>query len=117
MAEQIPNTNAMNPIRISSGPINPTTKISEIRVLIGHVMENGFRSDETGKRVPINIIKEIVITFNNETVFSAEIGTGIAANPLLSFPLTVPQGGGTLRVVWRDDHGQSGQFNKEIGTQ
>ena len=58
VAEPISNTNAMNPIRISAGPINPITKVSEIRVLIGHVMENGFRSDETGKRIPINIIKE-----------------------------------------------------------
>ena len=117
VAEPISITNAMNPIRISAGPINPITKVSEIRVLIGHVMENGFRSDETGKRIPINIIKEIIVSFNNEIVFSAELGTGIAANPLLSFPLLIPQGGGILRAVWRDDRGQSGQLNKEVGTQ
>jgi sulfur-oxidizing protein SoxZ len=68
-------------------------------------METGNRKDAVGRAIARNIIHSFTATFEGRTVFKAELGPGIAANPYLSFSLKVT-GPGELRLTWRDDAGE-----------
>jgi len=84
----------------------------EVRLLIGHPMDTGYRTDDAGQRIPKNIIDSIRVRLNDQLLFEADVGIGIAANPYLAFPLQVPAQGGTLVVEWVDDLGRRGQTQK-----
>ena len=59
--------------------------IIEIKTLISHLMETGFRRDNVGQPIPRNIITSFVARYNGEEIFSADLHPAIAANPFLSF--------------------------------
>jgi sulfur-oxidizing protein SoxZ len=78
----------------------------EIRVSIRHPMETGFRHDSVGRAIAKNVIHTLVCRYNGEEVFRAELGSGIAANPYLSF-YTIAQDSGEVVFEWEDDAGKS----------
>lgn len=73
--------------------------VIEIKTLITHPMETGFRMDSMGARIPRNIITDFSCRFRGEVVFAAKLQPGIAANPYLTFFLRV-QGDGVLEFNW-----------------
>jgi len=77
-------------------------EIIEVKALVTHVMETGNRRDAEGKLIPRNIIHTFMAHYDGALVFKAELGSGISANPYLSFFLKVP-GPGELIVRWLDD--------------
>ena len=79
-------------------------EVFEVRLLIRHPMETGFRYDNVGKRIPKNVINRITCRYNDVEVFRADLFSGIAANPYLSF-FTVAETSGELEFVWTDDTG------------
>ena len=79
----------------------------EVRVLVNHVMETGFRRDLEGRVIPLHILDRISCTFGGREVFRAELGSGMAANPLVSFFMTAAESG-ELAVQWSDDRGGTG---------
>ena len=79
-------------------------EIIEVKALITHVMETGNRHDADGKPIPRNIIHTFKAAFAGAPIFEAELGTGIAANPYLSFFMRVPVPG-ELVLTWIDDQG------------
>lgn len=79
-------------------------EVMEIRLLIRHPMETGFRYDDVGNPIPQNVIKQLVCRYNNVEVFRAELFPGIAANPYVSF-FTVAEASGELEFTWTDDAG------------
>jgi len=81
-------------------------EIIEIKTLIQHAMETGFRRTQLGEVVPRNIITLFVCTYNGEEVFRAELHPAIAANPLLAFT-TVATESGTIAFKWLGDNGSS----------
>jgi sulfur-oxidizing protein SoxZ len=103
------------PIRVSFvGNPKPGASV-EVRILIGHPMETGFRMADNGiDQIPKNIIEKVLVKLNQELIFEADVGTGIAANPLISFLIEVPEKGGVISVNWLDDHGNTGQIEKEL---
>lgn len=80
----------------------------EIRVLVQHPMETGFRRDMAGATVPVNIVEQLVCRVGGREVFRAELGTGIAANPYLAF-YAVAERSGEVEVEWSDDRGERGR--------
>ena len=76
----------------------------EIKSLISHVMETGYRIGVTGQAIPRDIIEDFVCTYNGEEVFRAKLYPAIAANPFISF-FTVATESGTLTFSWTDQHG------------
>jgi len=80
--------------------------IIEIKALATHIMETGNRKDTAGNKVPRDIIHTFTATFSGRAVFSAAIGSGIAANPYFAFFLKVPVPG-TLEFTWIDDEGET----------
>ena len=78
--------------------------VVEIRVLIAHPMETGFRAGSDGKRVPRDILRRFTCRLDGDVVFAAELFPAIAANPYLAFALRVERGG-TLSFTWEGDGG------------
>jgi sulfur-oxidizing protein SoxZ len=85
----------------------------ELRTLLPHAMENGLRRDDNGNVIPRRIINTFTCTFNGKPVFSAELGTSIAANPYLQFTAKVEESG-TFRFSWFDDDGTVTTADEEI---
>ena len=60
-------------------------QIIEIKTLISHMMETGYRRDNVGKPIPHNIVTQLTYTYNNKKIFRADLYPAIAANPFLTF--------------------------------
>jgi thiosulfate oxidation carrier complex protein SoxZ len=80
----------------------------EVRVLIQHPMETGFRRDLDGHAIPMHIVDKVWCTLGGKEVFRAEFGSGMSANPYVAFFATASQGG-ELAVEWSDDQGEKGR--------
>jgi sulfur-oxidizing protein SoxZ len=85
----------------------------EIRVLVQHPMETGFRRDMNGQSIPINIVKDLTCRIGGREVFSAELGSGMSANPYLVF-YAVAQESGEIVVDFVDDRGDKGRASASI---
>ena len=85
----------------------------QIRLLVQHPMETGFRFDFSGSAVAKNVIHSLHADYDGRTVFRATLGSGIAANPSLQFWL-LPGRSAQLRVQWQDDQGATGQASAWI---
>ncbi|WP_298725024.1 thiosulfate oxidation carrier complex protein SoxZ [uncultured Ferrovibrio sp.] len=94
----------MNLARLSFPKTAKKGEIIEIRTLISHVMETGYRPDATGKVVPRDIIRRFTCHYDGEEVFRADLWQAIAANPYLSFT-TVATKSGELTFTWEGDNG------------
>ena len=79
-------------------------EVIEIKTLISHEMETGYRHDNVGKPIPRDIITEFICKYNGEEIFRAELFPAIAANPFLTF-FTVADETGTLNFEWSGDNG------------
>jgi sulfur-oxidizing protein SoxZ len=85
----------------------PRGKPFEVRILIRHPMETGYRTDDGGKPIPRNVLSTFACRYNGEAVFSARLSSGIAANPYLRFFVTARESG-QLTFEWMDDNGVRG---------
>ena len=79
----------------------------EVRILIRHPMETGYRTDVGGRPIPRNVLSTLVCRYNGETVLSARLGPGIAANPYLRF-FVMARESGQLDFEWKDESGVRG---------
>jgi sulfur-oxidizing protein SoxZ len=79
-------------------------QIIEIKTLISHVMETGFRRTETGVPIPRDIITDFTCTYNGTEIFRADLHQAISANPFIAF-FTVATESGTLEFRWSGDNG------------
>ena len=77
--------------------------VIEIRTLIMHPMESGFRPGTNGTILARDIITRFSCSYNGEEVFQAELSSAIAANPFISFT-TVATESGTLSFTWEGDN-------------
>ncbi|HEX5998102.1 MAG TPA: thiosulfate oxidation carrier complex protein SoxZ [Hyphomicrobiaceae bacterium] len=80
--------------------------VIEIKTLISHVMETGFRYTQRGEPVPRDIITAFTATYNGEEVFRVRLHPAIAANPFITFH-TVATESGTIELKWTGDNGFS----------
>ena len=85
----------------------------EVRIIVRHPMETGYRTDESGKSIPRNVIRTLVCRYDNDVVFSAKLSSGIAANPYLRFFITARESG-NLTFEWIDDSGEKGSASAAV---
>jgi thiosulfate oxidation carrier complex protein SoxZ len=85
----------------------------EVRIVIQHPMETGFRRDAGGERVPRNAIHSLVCKYGGEEVFRATMSSGIAANPLLRFFVRAEKSG-PLDFWWLDDNDIEGTAQAQL---
>jgi sulfur-oxidizing protein SoxZ len=81
-------------------------EVIEIKTLVQHVMETGFRRTQLGELIPRDIIRTFVCTYNGEEIFRADFHPAISANPLMTFS-TVATASGTFEFKWAGDKGFS----------
>ena len=81
-------------------------EIVELKTLVSHVMETGYRRNQLGERIPRDIIRRFVCTYNGVEIFRADLHPAIAANPFIVFS-TVATESGTLTFQWTGDNGFS----------
>ena len=78
--------------------------IIEIKTLMSHIMEPGYRHKASGETVPRNIITGFTCRFNGTEVFRADLFPAIAANPFITFFTTVTESG-KFEFEWIGDKG------------
>ncbi|MBM0103284.1 thiosulfate oxidation carrier complex protein SoxZ [Steroidobacter sp. S1-65] len=88
-------------------------EVIEIRAMIQHVMETGYREGPNGVMIPRHIIKRFVCKYGGEEIFSAELFPAIAANPFLSFSAVASESG-TITFEWTDDKGETQTASADI---
>ena len=81
-------------------------EIIEIKALISHPMETGYRRTQLGAVIPRDLIRRFVCTYNGTEVFRADLHPAIGANPYFAF-WTVATESGTLAFAWTGDNGFS----------
>ncbi len=89
---------------------------ADVKLTILHPMELGTRRLDDGSVAARNVIETLTATFENETVLTLQMGTGIAANPFWAFSFMPPRSG-TLSVHWRDTAGVEGTARAAITVQ
>jgi sulfur-oxidizing protein SoxZ len=81
-------------------------QVIEIKTLFSHIMETGFRHDESGRPIARDIVNKFVCLYNNVEVFRADLFPAISANPFITFS-TVATESGVLALQWTDDKGET----------
>ena len=81
-------------------------EVIEIKTLVSHPMETGYRRTQLGAPIPRDIIRLFVCAYNGTEVFRAELHPAIAANPFIVFS-TIAIESGTLTFHWTGDNGFS----------
>ena len=79
-------------------------EIIEIKTLMSHIMETGYRHTADGDVVPRNIITSFSCKYNGAEVFRADLFPAISANPFITF-FTVATESGKFDFEWIGDQG------------
>jgi sulfur-oxidizing protein SoxZ len=79
-------------------------EVITLRCMLMHPMENGYRFDTQGTLIPIDLAHTFTCTYNGVLIFKARMGTGMAANPVLTFH-AVARESGVIEFKWLADDG------------
>jgi sulfur-oxidizing protein SoxZ len=88
-------------------------EIIEIKAMIAHVMETGYRRDAGGGAIARDIINRFICTYDGVEIFAADLFPAIAANPFLAFSIIATRSG-TITFTWTDDKGTTQSATAEI---
>ena len=88
-------------------------EIVEIKTLIQHDMETGYRVGSNGVLIPRDVITDFVCKYNGEEIFRAQLFPAIAANPFFTFS-TIATESGTITFEWTGDNGFSATASAPI---
>ena len=80
--------------------------IIEIKTLMSHIMETGYRHLASGEVVPRDIITSFSCRYNGAEIFRADLYPAIAANPFITF-FTIATESGKFEFEWIGDKGFS----------
>ena len=78
--------------------------VIEIKTLMSHIMETGYRRTAEGEVVPRDIITSFTCRYNGVEIFRADLFPAIAANPFITF-FTVATESGKFDFEWVGDNG------------
>lgn len=81
--------------------------VTEVKVLMNHVMETGLRKDPSGQLVPALFINEVTAKLNDKVVMQAQWGTAVARNPYLAFKVRGGKSGDKVSISWKDNSGDT----------
>jgi sulfur-oxidizing protein SoxZ len=87
--------------------------VIEIKAMISHPMDTGYRQGPNGTQIPLQIINRFVCTYGGEEIFSADLFPAVSANPFIAFS-TVATASGILTFAWTDDTGDTQTASAEI---
>ena len=88
----------------------------QLRVILQHPMENGLRRGEDGRAIPYSVVERLLVRYNGNEVFAAEMTPGIAANPYLAIHL-VAEASGPVSVEWATTQGGKGAVSASLAVE
>jgi len=103
----------MNGIRLSVPSTAAPGEVIQVKAMIQHDMESGYRRDQMGQRIPQDILKHFECFYAGRRVFHVELNPGVAANPFFSF-YTRAIASGDLEFRWTDQHGETWSATRTI---
>jgi len=87
----------------------------EVLALITHPMETGLRKDkQTGKPIPAHFIQKVTLEHNGTVVADVDVGIAMSEDPLVGFRLKNAKNGDKVKVIWRDNLGESGSMEAVV---
>jgi len=90
--------------------------VTDVLVLVSHPMETGLRTDpKTKEKIPPHFIQKMIFSLNGKEVAVANLGVGVAKDPLLGIKLKGAKAGDKIKVSWSDNKGESGSGEHTIG--
>lgn len=81
-------------------------EVVRLMTKLNHPMESGWRQRLDGQVVPKALAGRFVCLFNGHEVFRADLESGTASDPYLSFHARVAQSG-VFRFEWTGEDGNS----------
>ncbi len=94
----------MGPTRVRMPASAKRGDVIEIRTLVQHSMESGFRLDNTGKVIARHIVESFDCTYKGREIFRAKLHPAVSTNPFFMF-YAVADESGDFVFTWRDDEG------------
>lgn len=85
----------------------------EVKALIAHPMETGYRPGENGTMLARDIVRRLVCRFAGDLVFDMTLSPAIAANPYVAFRVRAVRAG-ALELEWTGDNGFAAAHRVEI---
>jgi sulfur-oxidizing protein SoxZ len=104
---------ALAPARVSMPEQARRGEVVEIKTLIRHPMETGYRVDSMGRPIARHIVRRLTVTYAGAEVFRMDLTQGVAANPFIAFS-TVATETGELVFTWEDDQGGAVTVRKSL---
>ena len=94
---------------MASALINVPTRakrgeIIEIKTLMSHIMETGYRHTAEGAVIPRDIITSFSCRYNGNEIFRADLFPASSANPFITF-FTTATASGKFEFEWIGDKG------------
>lgn len=88
--------------------------IAEIKALVKHPMETGFRSNPiSGEKFPAHFVNEVTVLVNDIKVADAQWSGAVSANPYMALKVKANSGDVvTISVI--DNKGETGQESYTI---
>ena len=96
---------ALPKARVSMAEMATRGELVEIKTLMRHPMETGYRVDRVGKPIERHIVQLLTVTYNGAEIFRMDLTQGVAANPYIAFFAEAKESGDLL-FTWTDDLGE-----------
>jgi sulfur-oxidizing protein SoxZ len=90
--------------------------IVEIRAMLAHPMETGFRPDSQGRLIARDIVNRFECHAGGELLFACDLFPAMSANPYLSFTMRADKSA-DLTFRWRDDKGAVVEEKRRIAVE
>jgi sulfur-oxidizing protein SoxZ len=81
--------------------------VTEVKVLMQHVMETGLRKETDGTVVPAWYITDVKALHKEKVVLLAQFGQSVSKNPYLSFRFKGGAVGDKITISWVDNTGDT----------
>jgi sulfur-oxidizing protein SoxY len=99
----------LKPSYVTKMRVRPRNERMEALVLIKHPMETGVRKDEkSGRVIAAHFIQTMTFSRNGKIIAEADLGGGVAKDPLIGIALSDARPGDRIGFRWLDNHGESG---------
>lgn len=88
-------------------------EVIEIRAMVEHPMDSGFRVDNMGRTIPRHIVETFSCAYNGREIFRVRLHPAISTNPYFLFHAVATESG-ELVFTWSDDQGGSASQTARI---
>jgi sulfur-oxidizing protein SoxZ len=97
-------TSRIGPARIRMPEQAKAGEVFEVRTMVEHPNESGFRHDNQGRPIPRHIVVSFECVYNGKTVFGATLHPAVSTNPYMTFFVKAVDSGDFV-FTWKDDQG------------